>query len=211
MQSGEHGLVEKEEFLYSIPSLQTVSAALGPASQWPPAEAPWALCVSWSLFLRHDLTLCLSSLSPYWGCNSIILPKMLPVYKLEEALAASVLGLGFIPHVLWRGAASKGDLSAVGHCEGSSAAFAPLQPQSCREVCSVKAAWGAVSQPLHIPVWASGPSCLLGLRCYWVSPGVCSMSGWGSCASKMLRELCRQQPVHMIPTAWRDQFECHSH
>lgn len=63
------------------------------------AMCSWALCVSLDMTL---LCASSSSLSPYRGCNSIILPKMFPVYKLEEAFAASVLGLGFIPHVLWR-------------------------------------------------------------------------------------------------------------
>lgn len=66
-----------------------------------------------------------SSLSVYLGCNSAIFPKTFPVYKLEEALAASVLGLGFIPYVLWRGAASK-VTSVEWDTEGSCAAFGPL-------------------------------------------------------------------------------------
>lgn len=53
MQSGELGLVEKEDFLYSIPSLQTVSANLGPA-----LLGPFGLSV-WADLSSLDMTLCL--------------------------------------------------------------------------------------------------------------------------------------------------------
>lgn len=125
---------------------------------------------------------------------------MLPVYKLEEALAAFRAGLYPTCSVGYpTSAASKGDLSGVGHCEGSS-----LLPQSCREVCSVKCCLGnSVTTSAYSSLGfrspeTAGGSCLLGLRCSWAPPGVsfsAAMSAWGSCASKMLRELCRQQPV----------------
>lgn len=70
----------------------------------------------------------------------MILPKIFPVYKLEEILAASVLGLGFSPeHAVEELCLSK-DLTGRPRCDGtlhedgSRASFGPLvQRPSCGE------------------------------------------------------------------------------
>lgn len=110
---------------------------------------------------------------------------MFLVYKLEEDLAASVLGLGFIPHVLWRGAASRGALSGMGHWRLLCCLWTSVGTALQGEVCSVKCSLGSwvtasaySSLAFRSPERAACSNSVLQvvlvcwLRWYWGSPGV---------------------------------------